>query len=79
MEPNKYLSSEHWARVVARAWIDPKFKDWVEEDPVAAIKSEFEFEFDHLFQVPPRPINLTDVDLTKMASGSEPVITHMTI
>jgi hypothetical protein len=75
----KYLSSEHWAMVLARAWTDDEFRKKVEMDPVKTINEEFGFEFECLFEIPNRPANLSEMDLTKMATGEEPVIAHMTI
>jgi hypothetical protein len=70
MDNDKYLSSAEWAKVYARAWQDPEFKSLLERDPAAAVR-ECGIEGKHVFQVDPRPGDLDDTQLSRMASGDE--------
>lgn len=64
-----YLSEQHWGQIIARAWQDETFKDWLETDPVAAIRAEFDFEFLLISTMPNRPDGITDKELEKIVNG----------
>jgi len=67
-----YLTLEEWARIMAECWLDPKFKAWVETDPEPAIRDRFpEFQFTRVYQVAPRPANVSDEELWKVVRGEE--------
>lgn len=67
-----YLTLEEWARVLSEAWLDADFKVKVETDPDTAIHERFpEFNFTRVYQVPPRPANVSDEELWKVVRGEE--------
>lgn len=69
-----YLSEQHWGRIIARAWQDQTFRDWLETDPVEAIRGEFDFDFILLSTMPNRPEGITDRELEKIVNGETFVI-----
>ena len=72
MTNETYLTLEDWARILAESWLDPDFKAYVETDPETAIRERFpEVQFNRVYQVPPRPENVSDEELWKVVRGEE--------
>ena len=67
-----YLTLEEWARILAECWLDPDFKVAVETDPAPAIRKRFpDLQFTRVYQVAPRPGNVSDEELWKVVRGEE--------
>lgn len=64
-----YISASDWARIIAKTWKDPEFKEAMERNPKEAIKASFPgliTEETRVFNFPPKPENMSDENLDKM-------------
>ena len=62
------LSQADWAKVYAKAWLDPTFREHLEKDPASALTAfanelGLKWDSEKLFKLPARPKNLSKADL----------------
>ena len=64
-------TSKEWAQVIAKAWLDEDFKNLLEKNPRKALK-QCGFKVDKgVFEVMPRPADLTDEEIREIAEGKK--------
>ncbi len=63
--PTQLDIQKAWAKMIAKAWIDPEFKTLLESDPKAAY-NEMGFEGEEVILIPPRPEGFTDEQLPNL-------------
>jgi hypothetical protein len=75
-EQVKYVTGSQWARIVAKAWVDPDFRERVETKPLETIRHDPQVgvQFDRLLSLPDQPSALTEEKLQKIATGAEAAI-----
>jgi hypothetical protein len=72
-DDSKYITQHQWARIIAEAWLDDKFREALEKDPGAAIKQRFNFKFEYVLKVPPRPADLSDEHIDEIKRSDDAV------
>lgn len=73
MSQMDYIGEKEWGKIFATAWRDPEFLNEFEKDPIAAVEKRFKddpsFAGKTVFQMPPKPDYLTDVDVEEIQAG----------
>jgi hypothetical protein len=75
-EKVKYITGSEWARIIAKAWVDPEFCEALECDPINTICNDPDVgvQFDRLITLPPPPSDMSEEKLAQIASGDAPAI-----
>jgi hypothetical protein len=66
------ITQSEWGRIIAHAWLDPKFADQLSKEPAMAVRNFLKLDADavvHVFEVPPMPGDLTKAQLSDISSG----------
>jgi len=66
------ITHSEWGRIVAHAWLDPKFAHELSTDPAKAAKGFLGLDANtelHVFEVPPKPADLSQPQLEEIRSG----------
>jgi hypothetical protein len=72
MDNDKYVSTEEWGQMHARAWRDQEFKDLLERDPAAAAR-KFGIEGKHIFRIDSPPGDLDETQISMLEKGYEKI------
>ncbi|MCP5095204.1 MAG: hypothetical protein GY943_06605 [Chloroflexi bacterium] len=75
-EQPRYVTGSEWARITAKAWVDPAFREALERNPLETIRHDPDVgvQFDRLLSLPDQPSAITEEKLKKVASGEEAAI-----
>lgn len=72
-DDSKYITQHQWAKIIAEAWLDDEFREALEKDPGAAIRQRFNFKFEYVLKVPPRPTDLSDEHIDEIRRSDDAV------
>ena len=70
----KYVTGSEWGQIIAHAWTNKAFATQLQRNPARAVKEFLNIDDDLkviIFQLPPRPQDLTDEQLEAVSSGKE--------
>jgi hypothetical protein len=69
------VTQGEWGRIIANAWLDPAFAQKLSTDPAAAVKDFLGLDAKsdlQVFEVPPKPADLTHAQLQDVKAGKAP-------
>ena len=70
----RHVTGHEWGQIIAHAWQNGPFANLLETDPTKAVKKFLKLDQDVdviVFQLPPRPQDLTDVQLDAIIKGDD--------